>query len=147
MPEVYGQKVQHDVRSENVVRVVGPTFARDANAQPKQLPAPKETDSELVRDLKARLAAKIANPVRSVPDGPVQKFKADDEPSPARNAADAHPPKVPLQDHPRAYQADPITETVKTPTLDYGRTKPPANIGRGTVEPGGYNVTNRGTYR
>lgn len=144
LPEVFGQKVQVDARTEQVVKVIGPSFERDANAKPKQLPAPLETDSELVRDLKAKLAAGVKYSFPQTRDGkriPVAGLPPVIDP-PDNPQLNHEPPT--LRDHPRAYQV----EQPEQPKPDYSRPRrePPraadsAGYGRGNPLPGGFKVS------
>lgn len=142
LPEVYGQKLQVDARTEQVVKVIGPSFERDANA-PKALPAPLETDSELVRDLKTKLAAGVRYSYPQTTDGkriPVAGLPAVVDP-PDNPRLNHEPPS--LADHPRAY----VQPTPEQPKPDYSRPRPEqtrladsAGFGHGKPLPGGMKV-------
>lgn len=142
LPEVFGQKLQIDSRNESVVRVVGPSFERDAHAV-KQLPAPQDTDSELVKDLKAKLAAGVTYKFAQTKDG--KRMRADTGLPPVVDPPDN--PKISertLNDHPRAYRP----EQPEPPKPDYSRPRPEqtrpadsAGYGRGNPLPGGFKVS------
>jgi len=131
LPEVFGNKVEHTINSHVPVLVVG------GAPKPLALPPPGAVESELVRDLRARLAAGPKNPH---PSHPVQVMRDNPNDPQERVATSAEDPQVnaggPLR---------PAPATAPAPAPSYAKPKATEpvdrpGIGPGTPPPGGHRV-------
>lgn len=141
-----------DVRQTNVVHVQH-SYLKPPTSPQAALPAPQDTDSALVKDLKEKLRLSIEGKLgEKQPTGKVEIFGRStaeiidgrpmrDQPDRVSRPSDETPKT--LADHPRAYTV-PKLSPPKGPITDYGRPAEAldqASRGRGIPPAGGFKVS------